>query len=92
MWLIDLFLHAVTAAVCAFLGQFLTGYSRGGCPIAFLAGIGGAYAGPWLVERQGWPEPFLLPVDVLEFPVVSAAVGAFVFVVIVNLLTKKRKI
>jgi uncharacterized membrane protein YeaQ/YmgE (transglycosylase-associated protein family) len=91
MWLIDLLLHSVVGVICAAAGQFLTGYSRAGCPISLLAGLAGAYAGPWAAERFEWPEPYILPVGEIEFPVVTAAAGAFIFVVIVNLATKKRK-
>jgi uncharacterized membrane protein YeaQ/YmgE (transglycosylase-associated protein family) len=91
MWLIDLFLHAAVGVLCAGAGQFLTGYSRAGCPISVLAGLAGSYAGPWAAQRFEWPEPYILPVGEVEFPVVTAAAGAFIFVVIVNLALKKRK-
>ncbi len=91
MWLIDLFLHAAVGTVCAVVGQIVTGYSRAGCPISVLAGLAGAYAGPWAAERLEWTEPFVLPVGDVNFSVVTSAAGAFIFVVLVNLLTKKRK-
>lgn len=92
MWLIDLFLHAGVAVLCAVLGQFLTGKAHGGCLISVLAGLAGSYAGPWAAEQMEWPEPFLLPVGDVQFPVVTAALGAFVFVVVASLLTRKRKL
>jgi len=89
---IELLLIFVLAAIAAGLGQFLTGYSRGGCPISFLAAVAGALAGPWAAERFAWPEPFYLPVGPVDFPLVTSAIGALVLVVLVNLATKKRKL
>lgn len=88
---IEFLLLLVLAAVVAGIGQFLTGYSRGGCPISFLAAFAGALAGPWAAEQLDWAEPFHLPVGPVEFPLVTSLAGAFVLVVLVNLLTKKRK-
>jgi len=92
MWLIDLFLHAGVGIVCAVLGQFLTGKAHGGCLISVLAGLAGSYAGPWAAEQMARPEPYLLPVGDVRFPVATAALGAFVFVVVASLLTRKRNL
>jgi uncharacterized membrane protein YeaQ/YmgE (transglycosylase-associated protein family) len=91
MWLIDLLLHAAVGTVCAVAGQFITGYSRAGCPISVLAGLAGAYAGPWAALQLEWAEPYMLPVGEVEFPLATAAAGAFILSVLVNLATKKRK-
>jgi uncharacterized membrane protein YeaQ/YmgE (transglycosylase-associated protein family) len=91
MWLIDLLLHAALGTVCAVAGQFVTGYSRAGCPFSVLAGLAGAYAGPWAAEQLEWAEPYMLPVGDVDFPVATAAAGAFILAVLVNLATKKRK-
>ena len=92
MWFIDLVLHVAMGTVCAVAGQFLTGKAHGGCLISVLAGLAGAYAGPWIAEQIAWPEPYVLPVGEVRFPVVTAAIGAFVFAVLVSLLTGKRKL
>ncbi len=91
MGLIEFGLLVVLAAVCGVVGQLITGYSRGGCPMAFLAAFAGALAGPWAAERLEWQEPLMLPVGPVEFPVVTSAAGALVLVVLVNLMTRKRK-
>lgn len=91
MGVIELGLRLAVSTICAGLGQFVTGYSRGGCPVSLLAAFLGTFAGPWAAEQLGWPEPFLLPVADLEFPVVSSAAGAFALVIVVNLATAKRK-
>ena len=61
----------VVAAVVGIIGQFLTGYSRGGCPVSFIVGY--------------------VPLGPTNFPLVTSAVTAFVLVVLVNLLTRRRK-
>ncbi len=91
MSLIEFGLTVLVAAVCGLLGQFLTGYSRGGCPMAFLAGFAGAFAGPWAAARLEWQEPFILPVGPVEYPLITSAAGALVLVVLANLATRKRK-
>jgi uncharacterized membrane protein YeaQ/YmgE (transglycosylase-associated protein family) len=91
MGIIEFAAFVVVAAVCGLLGQFLTGYSRGGCPVAFVAGFVGAVGGPWAANQLGWAEPFLVPIGEVNFPLVSSAAGALLLVVIVNLATKKRK-
>jgi len=92
MWFIDLTLHVVVGTVAAVAGQFLTGKAHGGCLLSVLAGVAGAYAGPWAAERMEWVEPYFLPVGDVQFPVVTAVAGAFVFAVITSLLTRKRKL
>ncbi len=91
MSLIEFGLTFAVGAVCGLVGQFITGYSRGGCPMAFLAGFAGALAGPWAAARLDWQEPLMLPIGTMEYPLVTSAAGALVLVVLVNLVTKKRK-
>lgn len=92
MWFIDLVLHVAVGTVCAVVGQFLTGKAHGGCLISILAGVAGAYAGPWLAEQMAWQEPYILPVGEVRFPVVMAAAGAFIFAVLTSLATRKRRL
>ncbi len=91
MAIIEFGLLLAVAAIAAATGQFLTGYSRGGCPVSFVSGAIGAYLGPGVAERMGWVEPFILTLGEIEFPVVTSAAGALALVILVNLLTKKRK-
>ncbi|KPK79745.1 MAG: hypothetical protein AMS25_11535 [Gemmatimonas sp. SM23_52] len=51
----------------------------------------GAFFGPRVAAAMGWPEPLILPIGAVPFPVVSSVVGALVLVLIVNILTHKRK-
>jgi uncharacterized membrane protein YeaQ/YmgE (transglycosylase-associated protein family) len=81
----------VVAGVVGLIGQFLTGYSRGGVPVSVLAAFLGAVVGPRAADYIDWAEPITVPLGDVRFPLVTSAAGALVLVVIVNLLTKKRK-
>jgi uncharacterized membrane protein YeaQ/YmgE (transglycosylase-associated protein family) len=91
MGVIELGARAVLAAACAALGQFLTGYSRGGCPVSFVTAFAGTFIGPWAAERIGWAEPLIVPIGEIEIRLVTSAAGALALVLIVNLVTHKRK-
>ncbi len=81
----------VVAGVIGVTGQFLTGYSRGGLTVSVIMAFVGALAGPWAADYFGWAEPIYVPLGDVQFPLVTSAAGALVLVLIVNLLTKKRK-
>lgn len=89
--LIEFGLMLLTAAISAGIGQFATGYSRGGCPVAFVAGFLGAYGGPRIAEWLEYPEPVTLPLGPVEFPVLTSFAGALILVLLVNVLTHRRK-
>lgn len=91
MSIIEVAILIVVAGVCSAVGQFLSGYSRGGCPISFVMALIGAFLGPRVSAWLGWREAFILPIGPVEFPVVSSVVGALILVLIVNLATHKRK-
>jgi hypothetical protein len=81
----------VVAAAMAALGQFLTGYSRGGCPVSFIVAIFGTAVGPYAAGALGIAEPVVLPVGDVRFPLVTSAAAALILVVLVNLATRHRK-
>ncbi len=81
----------VVAGVVGLLGQFITGYSRGGVPVSVIVAFLGALAGPHVAEYLGWAEPITVPLGEVRFPLITSAAGALALVLIVNLLTKKRK-
>jgi hypothetical protein len=91
MSVIEVGILAVLAAVCAALGQFLSGYSRGGCPVSFIVAFFGAAVGPNIARNLGLPEPLVVPIGPVQLNLVSSAACALLLVVIVNLITGKRK-
>jgi uncharacterized membrane protein YeaQ/YmgE (transglycosylase-associated protein family) len=91
MSIIEVAILIVVAGACGLVGQFLSGYSRGGCPISFVMALIGAFLGPLAAAGLGWREAFILPIGPVEFPVVSSVVGALILVLIVNLATRTRR-
>ena len=91
MGIIEFGALVVVAVVVGAIGQFLTGYSRGGLLVSVITAFVGALAGPWVADYFGWAEPIYVPLGHVQFPLVTSAAGALILVVIVNLLTKKRK-
>ena len=91
MGIIEFGCLVVVAGVVGVMGQFLTGYSRGGLPVSVIMAFVGAVAGPYFADYIDWAEPIYVPLGDVRFPLVTSAAGALVLVVIVNLLTKKRK-
>ena len=91
MSILEVAIYIAVAGVCGLFGQFLSGYSRGGCPVSFVMALVGAFLGPRVAAAMGWPEPLVLPIGAVAFPIVSSVVGALVLVLIVNLLTHKRR-
>ncbi len=81
----------VVAVVCGALVQFLSGATRGGCPVSVGAAIIGAYAAPRIARWQGWAEPFTLELGELEFPVVWSLAGGLVLAFVVNMLSRGRR-
>lgn len=91
MTLIELGLLVLLAATCAGLAQFITGATRGGCPVSVGAAFIGGFAGPRIAEWFGWAEPFTLAFLDSAFPVVTSAVGALGLAVLVNIITHGRR-
>jgi uncharacterized membrane protein YeaQ/YmgE (transglycosylase-associated protein family) len=81
----------VIAGVTAAIGQTITGYSRGGCPVAFVVAFVGAYLGPYAAEALGFTEPVVVPLGPEQVPLVTSTAAALILVIIVNLVTRKRK-
>lgn len=91
MTFIALTVYAVIAGSCGLVGQFISGYSRGGCPVSFVSGLIGALAGPWVALYFDQPELYILPIPNQHVPIVWSAAGALGLVLIVNFATRKRK-
>lgn len=91
MGIIEVGVLALLAAACAALGQFISGYSRGGCPVSFVIAFFGTVVGPIVFRNLGWPEPVVVPIGPMELKLVSSAATALLLVVVVNLITRRRK-
>jgi uncharacterized membrane protein YeaQ/YmgE (transglycosylase-associated protein family) len=91
MGIIEVGVLALLAAICAAFGQFISGYSRGGCPVSFIVAFFGAVVGPRIARNLDWPEPIVIPIGPMELNLISSAACAMLLVVLVNLVTRKRK-
>jgi uncharacterized membrane protein YeaQ/YmgE (transglycosylase-associated protein family) len=80
----------IIAGVCGSIGQAIAGYSRGGCLASIALGFIGALLGAWIAQHMKLPEPLLIQVGDLPFPVVWSIVGATIFVAIIALLARPR--
>ena len=88
---IEMGLLLVVAVVCGALVQFLSGATRGGCPISVGAAVIGAYAAPRIARWQGWSDPFPLRLGEVEFLVVWSFAGALAVAFVVNMLSRGRR-
>ncbi len=82
----------IVAGVCGALGQAITGFSRGGCLVSVALGFVGALVGMWIAAQLRLPELFAVEVGGQRFPVVWSIFGAIVIVLVVGILTSKRRV
>lgn len=90
MTLVELLFLLLVAAVAGGLGQALVGYSAGGCLVSIALGFVGALLGGWLAAELRLPEPFVIPIDGHEFPLIWSIIGAALFVAILSLISGRR--
>ena len=91
MSVIEMALLLVVAVACGALVQFLSGATRGGCPVSVGVAVIGAYAAPRIARWQGWAEPFTLRLGEFEFPVVWSLAGGLALAFVVNMLSRGRR-
>lgn len=87
-WMELLILLAI-AGGCGFLGQAITGFSRGGCLVSVALGFIGALVGAWIAGLLGLPELFAVDIGGQRFPIIWAIIGSALVVMIIGLLTGK---
>ncbi len=92
MGLIDLLLLLLVAGLCGALGQAIVGYNHGGFLVSVAIGIIGALVGFWLARTLGLPEPFVLQFGDQPFPVIWSIAGSALFVAILSLFTRPRRV
>jgi len=91
MTLVGFLLLLLIAAICGAVGQTIAGYTHGG----FLASIGigfiGALLGTWLAGYFSFPLLFVITIQGKAFPIIWSIIGSVIFIVIVNILTWRRR-
>ncbi len=91
MSILDPVILLIVAAICGSLGMAISGFSRGGCVMAVALGFIGALLGVWIARAMTLPEPLMLEVGDLRFPVVWSIVGSALFVAVISLLTRQSR-
>lgn len=81
----------LVAGIVGFLGQFISGASKGGCPVSVGAALIGGFGGPRLAEWLDYPEPWAVTLGEATFPVATTLGGALLLVLLVNLATHGRR-
>ncbi len=92
MTLIGLLIMIIIAMIVGTLGQSIAGYSLGGCIVSAVVGFIGAFLGRWLAAQLGLPEPFPLIVEGETFPLLWSVVGSALFVAVIGLLSRRRRV
>lgn len=92
MTVIDFVILLLIAAVCGAVGQALAGYSVGGCITSILVGFVGAVLGTWIAGLLGLPEIFAVNVGGRSFPIVWSVIGSALFVAVLSLLSRGRRV
>lgn len=89
MNLVSLLLLLLIAGLCGAVAQAIIGYSRGGCLVSVALGFIGALLGTWISAQVGMRELFAVDVGGHSFPIVWSIIGAALFVLIINLVTRR---
>lgn len=80
----------VVAAICGAIGQSLAGYSLGGCFTSVVVGFVGAWLGPWIAHKLGFPLFYTLSIQGQHFPIVWSIIGSALFAIVVGALFRGR--
>ena len=89
MTLAAILVYIVIAAICGAIGSAIGG-GRGGFIISFILGVIGAFIGPWIAQQLHLAEPFIVNIGGHSFGILWAIIGAAVFVIIINLFSRRR--
>jgi uncharacterized membrane protein YeaQ/YmgE (transglycosylase-associated protein family) len=89
---LDFLILLIVAGICGGVAQALVGFSRGGCLVSIAVGFVGALLGIWIQRGLGAPEILNLRVGDTEFPIVWSIIGSVIFVVIVALISPRRRV
>lgn len=91
MSLMEILLLLVVATVCGAIARALAGSYGGSFLVSTAFGFIGALLGFWMARGLNWPEPFLLELGRVHFPVLWSIVGGIMFVAILSLFRWRRR-
>jgi uncharacterized membrane protein YeaQ/YmgE (transglycosylase-associated protein family) len=91
MSLSELIFLLIIASVSGSVGARLAGSSKLGCLGSIALGFIGSYIGQFIAKKYDLPVIFSIPLGDQSFPVIWAAMGAAIFVAVLNLLGLRRR-
>jgi uncharacterized membrane protein YeaQ/YmgE (transglycosylase-associated protein family) len=92
MTVLEILLLLLIAGICGALGQAITGFSAGGFLVSIVLGFIGALLGRWIAQAMGLPEWLTIQLGEVNFPVIWSIIGAALFVALISLLTRPRRV
>ncbi len=92
MSILEFLVLLLIAAVIGAIGQALAGFYIGGCLLSAGVGFVGALLGAVLARTLGLPELLVMTIGDQPFPIVWSIIGSVIFVAVVGLLTRGRRI
>ena len=91
MTLLQFVVLLIVAAIIGAIGQAIAGFELGGCLVSAAVGFIGALVGAWLARQLGLPDLLVLDIGGEAFPVVWSIIGSALFVAVIGLLTRRRR-
>lgn len=91
MTLTEFLILLAIAGICGSVAQAIVGYTRGGCLMSVALGFIGALVGPLVADTFNLPRLLVIQVNEQPFPIVWSIIGAVLVVLIVGILTPKRR-
>jgi len=91
MSILGIIIILLIAAITGAIGQAMAGYSMGGCLVSAVVGIIGAFLGLWIARQLGLPTAFAVNIDGQPFPILWSIIGAFIFTLVVGLITRRGR-
>lgn len=91
MSVLEFLILILIAGICGSIGQAIGGFTRGGCLVSIALGFIGAVVGTWLARTLDFPAVFAVEIAGRSFPVVWSIIGAVVVVLLVGLISGRRR-
>jgi uncharacterized membrane protein YeaQ/YmgE (transglycosylase-associated protein family) len=92
MSVVEFIVLLVIAGICGAIGQAITGFSRGGLFAAIGIGFVGALLGSFISRALGLPELLAVNIGGTSFPIVWSILGAALFVALLALISRRRRV
>lgn len=92
MTILELLVLLIIAAIIGAVGQAIAGFYMGGCLVSSGLGFIGALVGIALADLLGLPAVLAITVGGTSIPLLWAIIGATLFVAVLGILTRGRRI